>query len=86
MPNGEHMRWAPNPDASVSADEHSALRQRLERTENALAGAICIVRNDAVYLGRERQAMRRRWCDEWIQESGIDFGAVMERLETQGRT
>lgn len=57
----------------------------IKRLEDALCGAISIIRNEAGIAdisGRNEGASTlRRWADELIAESGIDFDAVLDRVK-----
>ena len=55
----------------------------LIKVEDSLCMAICIIQNEAggkLINGQlESEQRLRRWADELIEESGIDFDAVLER-------
>jgi len=56
----------------------------IKRLEDALCGALCVLRNEAG-LAEMRGYPRygetvRRWADEYESESGIDFDAVLCRV------
>jgi hypothetical protein len=59
--------------------------QYVTRLEDALCLAICIIRHDAglsEMLGKhEIGKSRRTWCEEMIEESGIDFDSVHDRRQ-----
>lgn len=59
------------------------MRDYIERLENALCMAICIIRNEA---GLKPQAIHdrlNRWCDELVAESGINFDEVLMRDKSE---
>lgn len=59
-----------------------------KRLEDALCSAICIMRNESEIArmnGRDRASENlKRWTDELISESGMDFEAVLTRERTHG--
>lgn len=54
------------------------------RLEDALCSAICIIRNEAgiaeTFDRKQAAANLRKWSDELIEESGIDFDAALDRI------
>lgn len=59
-------------------------RHETERIENALVSAICIIQNEAGMAGiagrSGHESRLMRWCEELIDESGVDFKKILYRL------
>lgn len=57
---------------------------RIEKIENALVSAICIIQHEAglsdIHDHVEHGIKLMKWCEELKQESGIDFDLVLARI------